>query len=410
MPPTPFAASEGGVAVLKELDDVALDSTTLSNGDELVYDATDRKWKNAAGAGGALFAGTTNDYLYKDGAIGRTGGISNDPTASGKAMVVDSTLLRIGIGGSDNAISPANPLEVAGKVRVRGLTTPQHDLVIDNDAVGLATATPLQLFSHNQNASAADRVEVDSSAKQLTVGGTVRNLDPLAFDLPNGTDTAGLYRFKLQQGTYNQATGQQPFQNPPAAALNFPLGVVHPYVNNLPLNTPVFTVGRKTNATYSPGFTGRILAWGINNSTTGFEDQCLYDPCNMRAAWDAGVNAFLGVSTPGAFRASETKGIFRVECWVEGNFAAQNASNRLNVAVWQYRSGVFLRQLLLGISNNAQGQAMSCHRVIMSQGGYGEDFEPTTDHYEVMFENANASTNDFDLTLFQGQIYWYPAL
>ncbi len=83
---------------------------------------------------------------------------------------------------------------------------------------------------------------------------------------------------------------------------------------------------------------------------------------------------------------------------------------QLHVAVWQYRSGVFLRQLLLGISNNAQGQAMSCHRVIMSQGGYGEDFEPTTDHYEVMFENANASTNDFDLTLFQGQIYWYPAL
>ena len=41
--------------MLKELDDVALDSTTLSNGDELVYDATDRKWKNAAGAGGALF-------------------------------------------------------------------------------------------------------------------------------------------------------------------------------------------------------------------------------------------------------------------------------------------------------------------------------------------------------------------
>ena len=117
--------------MLKELDDVALDSTTLSNGDELVYDATDRKWKNAAGAGGALFAGTTNDYLYKDGAIGRTGGISNDPTASGKAMVVDSTLLRIGIGGANNAISPANPLEVAGKVRVRGLTAPQHDLVID---------------------------------------------------------------------------------------------------------------------------------------------------------------------------------------------------------------------------------------------------------------------------------------
>ena len=36
--------------MLKELDDVALDSTTLSNGDELVYDATDRKWKNAVGS------------------------------------------------------------------------------------------------------------------------------------------------------------------------------------------------------------------------------------------------------------------------------------------------------------------------------------------------------------------------
>ena len=411
MPPVPFAdSSEGGVDNLAELNDVQLDSTTLANGDELVYDATDGLWKNAVGAGAVLFVGTDNDFLYKDGAVARTGGISNDPTASLKAIVVDPIARRVGIGGSDNAISPTYTLDIAGNMRVRGSNAPQQDLTIDNEKLGMTTSIPLQLFSHNTFATAADLVEVDSSAKQLTVGGTVRNVDPVAFDLPNGTDSVGLYRFKLQSGTYNVAAGQQPLQTPPATGLNFPLGVVNPWINNLPLTTPCMAVNRKTGGTFPPSFTGRILAWGINNGTTGFQDQCLYDPCNMRAEWDAGIGAFKGVGTPGGFRASNTLGIFRIECWVEGNFTAQNASNRLNIALWQYRSGVFLRQLLLGISNNAQGQAMSATRVILSQGQYGEDFVPTTDHYEVMFENANASENDFDLTLFQGQIHWYPAL
>ena len=87
--------------MLKELDDVALDSTTLSNGDELVYDAADRKWKNATGAGGALFAGTNSDFLYKDGGVARTGSISNDPTGTGRTIVIDPTLFRVGIGGAN---------------------------------------------------------------------------------------------------------------------------------------------------------------------------------------------------------------------------------------------------------------------------------------------------------------------
>ena len=117
MPPTPFASSDDGVSLLTELDDVTLDPATLSNGDELVYDAADKSWKNATGAGGALFAGTNDDYLYKDGGVARSGSISNDPAASGKAIVVEPALFRVGIGGANNAVNPSHTLEVAGNVR-----------------------------------------------------------------------------------------------------------------------------------------------------------------------------------------------------------------------------------------------------------------------------------------------------
>ena len=141
MPPVPFAdSSEGGVDNLAELNDVQLDSTTLANGDELVYDATDGLWKNAVGAGAVLFVGTDNDFLYKDGAVARTGGISNDPTASLKAIVVDPIARRVGIGGSDNAISPTYTLDIAGNMRVRGSNAPQQDLTIDNEKLGMTTS------------------------------------------------------------------------------------------------------------------------------------------------------------------------------------------------------------------------------------------------------------------------------
>ena len=130
---------------------------------ELVYDAADEKWKNAAGAGGALFAGNNDDFLYKDGAVARTGGMSNDPSATGKAVVVDPASLRVGIGGANNAVNPSHTLEVSGSVRIRGLTSPQ-DLAIDNERLRMITSVPLQLFSHNTFATAADLVEVDRTS------------------------------------------------------------------------------------------------------------------------------------------------------------------------------------------------------------------------------------------------------
>ena len=249
MPPTPFSDLAGGGADnLGELGDVEVDATTLANGHELVYDSVDEKWKNAAGAGGALFAGTANDYLYKDGAVARTGGISNDPASAGKALVVDPAGLRVGIGGKTN---PAHSLDVGGSMRVADT----HAVTISDETLGVTTSAPLRLFSHNASAAAADRVDLDSSAKTLTVGGTARALDPVAFDAPNGTNSTGLYAFKLQSGTYNQAAGQQPFQQPPAAGIGFPQGIVHPYLNNLPVNTPCIRppTARRAARTH-PGF------------------------------------------------------------------------------------------------------------------------------------------------------------
>ena len=57
-------------------------------------------------------------------------GISNDPTASLKAIVVDPIARRVGIGGSDNAISPTYTLDIAGNMRVRGSNAPQQDFLL----------------------------------------------------------------------------------------------------------------------------------------------------------------------------------------------------------------------------------------------------------------------------------------
>jgi hypothetical protein len=408
MPPVPFSSSEGGVSLLSELGDVQVDSTTLANGHELVYDAVDAQWKNAAGAGGALFAGTDDDFLYKDGAVARTGGMSNDPSATGKAVVVDPTLYRVGIGGANNAVNLSHTLEVAGNVRIRGLTGPQQDLTIDNEKVGMVTNVPLQLFSHNTFANAADLVEVDSNIKRCKVGGTLVVESPAAFDAPNSTDSSGYYRFKLQLGTFNRNPGwaQHDFQNPPLPTLSFPTGIPHPYIDSVPINHGTFCIGRRAGLAMVAGYNQRIVTFS-NIVTFGTEDQCVYDPCNMRSYVVS--NAHVGVSIPEPYRSRGHSGMMTFHLHYEGTFAGASATNGIRFYVKQYRgAGVFLRDLVLGVTDTRQTVCGSFQRTVLGASGVREDIVPASDYFEVFGENIGPDA--FDLLLVQAKIGFVPQL
>jgi hypothetical protein len=405
MPPQPFSTNEGGVELLSELGDVQVDSTTLTNGHELVYDAVDTKWKNAAGAGGALFAGTQDDFLFKDGAVARTGGMSNDPSASGKAIVINPSSFRVGIGGANNAINPAHTLEVAGNVRVRGVGT--QELIIEDEKVGMITSVPLQLFSHNIFATTADLVEVDSNIKRIKVGGTVSVESPTTFDAPNSSDSSGLYRFKLQLGTFNRnpAWTQHDFQNPPQVTLNFPTGIVHPYIDSVPVNHGTFCIGRRAGLTMVAGYNQRILTFSTVVGF-GFEDQCVYDPCNMRS--HVASNAHVGVSIPEPFCSRGHSGMMTFHVHYEGTFSGASPTNGIKLYVKQYRAGVFLRDLSLGITDTRQTVCGSFERTLMGASGVGEDIVPATDYFEVFGENIGPDT--FDLLLVQAKVSFVPQL
>ena len=203
MPPIPFSdVAGGGADNLAELGDVEVDATTLANGHELVYDSVDEKWKNAAGAGGALFAGTTGDFLYKDGAVARTGGISNDPSSAGKALVVDPAALRVGIGGKT---SP--PL--AGRRRLDGVAD-THTVTIADDTLGVTTSAPLRLFLaqrvRRRRRPRRPRLERQDAHRRRHRArarpGRLRRAQRHRLHRP--------VRFKLQSGTYNQAQASSP--------------------------------------------------------------------------------------------------------------------------------------------------------------------------------------------------------
>ena len=94
------------------------------------------------------------------------------------------------------------------------------------------------------------------------------------------------------------------------------------------------------------GYNQRIVTFS-NIVTFGTEDQCVYDPCNMRSYVVS--NAHVGVSIPEPYRSRGHSGMMTFHIHYEGTFAGASATNGIKFYVKQYRgAGVFLRDLVLG--------------------------------------------------------------
>jgi hypothetical protein len=368
---------------LQGLGDVNINRQTLANGQVIQYDDTTRKWVNATGGGGgSSIVGTNGAVVFKDGLQGNaySDGMTQIVGSAGFAMNVDRAAKRLGI----NKVNPASTLDVGGDATVNGSSSVVGTATVktENDTLGIVTANPLRLFSHNLTA-AGDVTIVDSDVKKIE-SSTLVSSAPLATDAPNGTDSNGFYKIELVQGFPQQPGGglfdQQENYDP--LQTQFPTGQRVEYQNSLPLNFPVIIGRTATGVAIVPATVYVITNFG---TTFAFQDRCVYDPCQMRSR-KQGVG-WVWAGAPVQYRLEDTKAMLNVKWYFEGRWTAPSPDNRVHVYVNQFRGGGLLRSFLVAISNNADSCFISGERTFMGHANFGEDINWETDDFQVEIAN-----------------------
>jgi len=389
----PYSSPE--TPALGDLTNVQLNNNTLANNDVVKYDASTKLWVNGVGGGGgggASISGIDNDAVFKSGTNGDTftGGITRNPATAGKAVNLDTSNFRVGIGGSGNALSMVNTLEVQGNTRLTGTT---HEIKIDDNELGIISgAGNLKLYSANDTSAEAS-VEVDGSNKKLIVGGTMETLEPTLFDTANSSDLDGVYKIKLRRGM-DLWGGAAPFtrQNTfNAVATQFPTGQTVEYQNKRPIQYPAILSRSATGIPIAPATTYVISLYGTFSS---FSDNCFYDPLGMRASLNP-TNGWTTAGAPSLFRSGDVKCLMRVKWNFKGRWSAPSANNRAEIYVNQYRSGVLLRNFQVAISNNDDTCIINGERTFIGfNSSFGEDFDCGRDWYEIEVANMTGAGHE----------------
>ena len=385
--------STRGEPQVAQLLDTEIDFSTLTAGDVLTWEATEQVWINAAGGGGGGgIVGTDDDALFKQGGNANTftNGITRDPTLTGRALTLNTTNLRCGIGGSSNAVNMVNTLEVFGGVRIKA-PVGSNEIVIDGDNIGnIIGGSVLRLYSSNSIVP-EDIVVVDSFNRLCTVGGTLVTLPPTAFDTPNGTQEDGIYKIKLSLGM-NIAVAVAPFdaQNPLSGATTaFPTGQVIEYQNNKPIQDWAIISRLANNATLTPAVPYVFTNFG---TFSAFTDRLIYDPMGCRTRLAAGVQwQFAGA--PSVQRVAGNEFMINCKWYVDGLWGLADPANQLDIYVTQYRSAVLFRQFLVSTQGSPSAPFhTSGERTFMGFAPYGEDFNCLTDDYQCEMVNFGANT------------------
>ena len=395
--------STRGEPQVAQLLDTEINFNTLTAGDVLTWEATEEVWVNAAGGGGGgAVVGTDDDALFKQGGNANTftNGITRDPTLTGRALTLNTTFLRCGIGGASNAVNMVNTLEVYGGVRIKekvGI----NEIVIDGDNIGnIVGGTVLRLYSNNTIVP-EDICVVDSFNRTFTVGGTSRTLPPTAFDFGNSATEDGIYKIKLQQGM-NLWAGAAPFdaQNPLSNATTaFPVGQTVEYQNNQPIQNHAIISRLANNATITPAVPYQISNFG---NVSAFTDRLIYDPMGCRSRL-AGGTQWQWAGAPSVLRVAGNEFMINVKWYVDGVWGLADPLNQLDIYVTQYRNAALLRQFLVSTKGSPSASYHeSGERTFMGFATYGEDFNCLTDDYQVEIVNFGANT----FTLGTSQTEW----
>ena len=246
------------VPTIGQIKNVSLDLNTLADGDVIKYDSATNVWINGLNGGGGVgisINGINDDVVFKNLTNGDTftGGISRNKAIAGKAMNLDTTNFRVGIGGASNALNPVNTCEIYGDARIKEKAPGTNEIVISGDNIGnLLGGSTLRLYSNNSIVP-EDIVEVDGFNRTCSVGGTMRTLVPTAFDFPNSTIVDGLYKMKLDNGV-NLFSGaffdpQNPFN---AASVGFPAGATLEYQNQQLINGSIVVCRNAIASPFAP--------------------------------------------------------------------------------------------------------------------------------------------------------------
>jgi hypothetical protein len=380
------------VPTLGELRNVNINPATLVSGQVVAYNSTTQLWENSAGGGGggATITGTDNAVVFKSGLNGDapSDGITKQVASGGFTMNLDTTSKRVGI----NKINPATTLDVGG---IAQFTDNLQTITISEQKIGLTTAGPneLKLYSHNLPAVVSGLTTIDSNVKK-TGSSAFRSYNPDAFDAPNTTDEDSIYKIKLQNGTTKQSVGTPAFdiQEDYAGILGFPSGQVVEYQNKVPLNKPICVCRTAGPQVVAPATIRVVSSLGTQRGAPFFDDNVVYDPCQMRAKLTGGTgwNSF---GAPVAYRVADLKVGWTINWSIHGTWSS-GSSNRCDVYVVQYRNGVLLRNILVQqLESDVEFWCIGSRTFLTWSPSFVEDFDVLTDYYEV--EITNQSTHDF---------------
>lgn len=372
-----------------QIKDSKIDVDTLANGDILQYNSTERLWENAVGGGGggASITGTDEAAVFKSGVNtgeGDAGGITRNITLAGYCMNLDTTNKFVGI----NLQNPSIQLDIAGGMHI---TDGANKIEIDGENIGIISGTdPLTLFSNNASAVADGLTTIDSSAKK-TGSSAFRSLNPTTFDVANTTDENSIYKIQLRLGTERQAIATPAFDIQEAfRPLSFPTNQIVEYQNKVPIQKPIIISRNLGPQTILPSTVRVVTSFGVRRNAPFFDDAMTYDPCNMRAKL-TGVG-WNSAGAPVVYRQVDIKLGFTISWNIHGTWAG--AGQRADVYIVQYRNGVVLyNHLVQQLEQDREVWCIGKKTFLGWDATAGEDFDPTTDYYEVEFANMSVATN-----------------
>ena len=386
---------------LDQLRNLNINPLTLINGDTIQYNSATTTWENQplTGGGTANLIGPDNFAVFKSGTNGVSDPqcISRVPGTGGCAMVINGPTFAVGIG----VASPNVALDVNGSQRIAsgsGASLRVMRFIPASSSVGMLTSVPLVLYSNNALTS-PNATRVDGIVNNIQ-SSSFRSYNPTTFDAPNTTDTNSVYKVKLREGI-NLWTSGGVFDNQnifSSANVYFPTEQIVEYQNNKPIQYPKI-IGQLTTAT-NIVFGGNAFV-SYFGALVGAEEECIYDPLNMRAFKTGLEWTYWGA--PSLYRNATDKFIINVKFFLSGDWSGFDPSDGLIIYIFQYRSGVFFTQheLVITTPNTATtSMRLSGERTLLGfVTGGSEEFIADTDYYAIEIANQSG-VNDFNVTRF----------
>lgn len=260
----------------------------------------------------------------------------------------------------------------------------------------------------NANSSVLPPSAPQNLSQVLTVGNSATNQNinlvndiranefqpylPLLYDTPN-SNSGGLYGFKIQTGSFNQ----NPLATPiPQAALQnaltgFPTEQTSFNLDNKSLNADTRIMSQFVDYTASVVLGAAATEYCLNfgSQSTG-NDECFYDPMNMRVFYDTVLSRWIACGTPHPFNTNLIRGSWTITIYLMGAWSSPTPANSLLITLEHWRSGAFLLPYRVLQNHSPNSVNVVDTATYVMSGLYQDDWIPNTDEWRATIANGNA--------------------